>query len=123
MVSPSSLDVFVVLFFGDFKGRWEQLHDVSMLETVRPVGGTITVSISHVKVDVFGDELLDELGMALSGCDMQAAEALLVLYLWIATTIQKLVNDLFHIKLGGQVHGGVTANVLIIGLVYLSLRL
>ena len=123
MVSPNSLDVFVVLFFGDFKGRRKQLHDVSMLETVRPVGGTITASITHVKVDVFGNELLDELGMAFSSRDMQAAEALLVHCLWISTTIQKLINDFFHIKLGGQVHGGVTANVLIIGLIYLSLRL
>ena len=97
MVSPNSLDVFVVLFFGNFKGRRQKCNDVSMFETVRPVGGTITASVSHVKVDVFGDELLDELGMAFSGRDMQAAEALLVLCLWISTTIQKLINDLFHI--------------------------
>ena len=70
MVSPNRLDVFIVLFFGDFKRRRQQCHNVSMLETVGPVGGTITARISHVKVDVFGYELLDELGMAFSGRDM-----------------------------------------------------
>ena len=48
VVSPHSLDVFIVLFLGDFKWRWQQLDDIGMFETVGPVRGTITARISHV---------------------------------------------------------------------------
>ena len=101
VVCPHSLDVFIVLFFSDFKGRRQQLDDVGMFETVGPVRGTITARVSHVKIDVLGHEELDELGMTLPGRDMQAAEALLVLSLWVSTTVQKLCDDFFHISFSG----------------------
>ena len=94
-----------------------------MLETVGPIGSAVATRVSQIEIDVLGDKHLDKLCVTLSGRDMQAAKALLVLYLRITATIQELGDDIFHIKLGGQMHGSITANRLIIGLIYLCLRL
>ena len=101
MSLPNLLDVLTVFLFSDFDWRWQNCNDIRVTILVCPVGGGEAMcvpnvfNISRVRTKVFA-----QIEVAVAGSNMQAREAHLILYFWVATALHEHLHDLDHIILG-----------------------